>query len=177
MTAAGMGWPRAGRCHLAAHGLSLPHSLSWAPCLARGSGCYVHRTMPNRGDTAGHRKLGQGPNPHRVPAPCSTYHAQCGHARCCGACVGSSWPLMATGGLKACHHPDGRQGAGGYAWVVPRCRDRDGDPGPALLAPRYLPEVMGDGLANQIDPWKSILTLVVSKGGRKMKMQSSPHKI
>lgn len=35
--------------------------------------------------------------------------------------------------------------------MVPRCRDRDGDPGPALLAPRYLPEVMGDGLANQIN--------------------------
>ena len=40
---------------------------------------------------------------------------------------------------------------GRHAGAVPPCGERGSDPGPAFPASRYLPEVMGDGLANQIN--------------------------
>ena len=39
----------------------------------------------------------------------------------------------------------------GVAGARPLCGEQDSDPGFVSLASRYLPEVMGDGLANQIN--------------------------
>lgn len=40
---------------------------------------------------------------------------------------------------------------GRHAGAVPLCGEQGSDPGLAFPASRYLPEVMGDGLANQIN--------------------------
>lgn len=39
----------------------------------------------------------------------------------------------------------------GVAGARPLCGEQDSDPGLVFLVSRYLPEVMGDGLANQIN--------------------------
>lgn len=70
---------------------------------------------------------------------------------CSGVCTGSRRPLEPLGGSQACHRPDGGRGVGRHAGAVPLCGEQGSDPGLALPASRYLPEVMGDGLANQIN--------------------------